>query len=54
VENDNYRAVLEPTYLEGLPGDEIAERLDISPDNVYARRSRGVKQLEEILRDHRP
>ena len=54
VENDNYRAVLEPTYLEGLSGDEIAERLKISPDNVYARRSRGVKQLEGILRDHRP
>ncbi|MGI8674243.1 MAG: RNA polymerase sigma factor [Thermoleophilaceae bacterium] len=53
MENDNYRAVLEPTYLEGLSGDAIAERLDISPDNVYARRSRGVKQLEGILRDHR-
>jgi DNA-directed RNA polymerase specialized sigma24 family protein len=40
------------TYLEGLSGDEIAERLNITADNVYARRSRGMKQLEKILRDH--
>jgi RNA polymerase sigma factor (sigma-70 family) len=54
VENDSYRAVLEMTYFEQLSADEIAARLDISADNVYARRSRGVKRLEEILRDHRP
>lgn len=54
VDNDNYRAVLEMTYLERFSGDEIAARLDITPDNVYARRSRGVKRLEEILREHRP
>lgn len=53
IENENYRAVLEPTYLEGLSGEEIAVRLDITRDNVYARRSRGGKLLEEILRDQR-
>jgi RNA polymerase sigma factor (sigma-70 family) len=53
VENENYRAVLELTYVERLSGEEIAERLGISHDNVYARRSRGLKRLEEILRDHR-
>ena len=29
---------------------EIVQRLGISPDNVYARRSRGGKQMERILR----
>src|SRR4051794_2129410 len=52
IENTNYREVLEMTYLERLAADEIADRLEISPDNVYARRSRGIKQLEKILRDH--
>ena len=37
-----------------LSGDEIAERLDITPDNVYQRRARGLKKLGEILRDYRP
>jgi RNA polymerase sigma factor (sigma-70 family) len=52
IPNDNYRAVLELTYLERLSGEQIAERLGITNDNVYARRSRGQKQLEGILRDH--
>jgi RNA polymerase sigma factor (sigma-70 family) len=52
ISNENYRAVLELTYLEGLSGEQIAERLGITNDNVYARRSRGQKQLEAILRDH--
>ena len=51
VENDSHREVLELTYLEGLAADEIADRLGITMDNLYARRSRGVKRLEEILRD---
>jgi RNA polymerase sigma factor (sigma-70 family) len=50
VRNDNYRTVLELTYIEKLDGDAIAERLDITPDNVYQRRRRGVKELEKILR----
>jgi RNA polymerase sigma factor (sigma-70 family) len=50
VRNDNYRAVLELTYIEKLDGEAIAERLDITADNVYQRRRRGVKELEKILR----
>lgn len=52
IKNDNYREVLELTYIEKLEADEIAERLGISMDNVYARRSRGVRELGKILRDH--
>jgi RNA polymerase sigma factor (sigma-70 family) len=54
VKNDGYRSVLELTYGEKLSGDEIAERLGITPDNVYQRRRRGLKSLEEILRASRP
>jgi RNA polymerase sigma factor (sigma-70 family) len=53
IANQNYREVLELTYLQKLPADAIAERLAISMENVYARRSRGVKELEKILRDRR-
>jgi DNA-directed RNA polymerase specialized sigma24 family protein len=52
VKNDNYREVLEMTYIDKLEADEIAERLGISMDNVYARRSRGVRELGKILREH--
>ena len=51
--NDNYREVLEMTYFHKLSAEEIADRLGISVDNVYARRSRGGKELEKILRDLR-
>jgi RNA polymerase sigma factor (sigma-70 family) len=54
VENGSHREVLELTLLEQLASDEIAERLDISHDNVYQRRHRGLKRLEEVLRDQRP
>lgn len=54
IKNESYRVVLELTFIEGLSGDEIADRLDITPDNVYQRRARGLKKLGEILRDHRP
>lgn len=50
VPNENYREVLELTWIEKLSGEEIVQRLGISPDNVYARRSRGGKQMERILR----
>jgi RNA polymerase sigma factor (sigma-70 family) len=50
VRNNNYRAVLELTYIDKLDGAAIAERLAISPENVYQRRRRGVKELERILR----
>lgn len=52
IKNDNYREVLEMTYIEKLEADEIAERLGISMDNVYARRSRGLRELGKILREH--
>ena len=54
VENDNYRVVLELSFREKLSGEEIADRLGISIDNVYQRRSRGLQKVKEILRDHRP
>jgi RNA polymerase sigma factor (sigma-70 family) len=53
VRNENYRAVLELTYFEKLDADAIAQRLEISLDNVYQRRRRGVKELEKILRGTR-
>jgi RNA polymerase sigma factor (sigma-70 family) len=53
IKNDNYREVLELTYLKKLSGEEIAERLGISHDNVYQRRRRGILELERILREHR-
>ena len=50
VRNDNYRTVLELTYLEKLDAATIAERLGICVDNVYQRRRRGLIELEKILR----
>jgi RNA polymerase sigma factor (sigma-70 family) len=50
VTNDNYRGVLELTYIEKLDGAAIADRLSITPENVYQRRRRGVTELERILR----
>jgi RNA polymerase sigma factor (sigma-70 family) len=54
IENENYRVVLEMTFFERLSGEDIAQRLGITPDNVYQRRSRGLRKLQEILRDRRP
>jgi RNA polymerase sigma factor (sigma-70 family) len=54
VKNDNHREVLELTYLKKLSAEEIVDRLGISMDNLYQRRSRGVRELERILREHRP
>jgi RNA polymerase sigma factor (sigma-70 family) len=51
IKNDNYREVLELTYIDKLEADEIAERLGISMANVYQRRSRGLRDLEKILRE---
>jgi len=45
--------VLELTYLQQLPAEAIAEQLDLSMANLYQRRTRGLKELERILRDHR-
>jgi RNA polymerase sigma factor (sigma-70 family) len=52
ITNDNYREVLELTYLKKLSGEEIADNLGISLDNVYQRRRRGLLELERILREH--
>lgn len=53
VQNPNHREVLEMTYLQQLPADAIAEQLGITMENLYQRRSRGLKELERILRDLR-
>lgn len=53
ITNDNYREVLELTYLKKLSGEVIADRLGISLENVYQRRRRGILELERILREHR-
>lgn len=52
INNDNYREVLELTFIDKLEVEEIAKRLGISTANVYQRRSRGLKELEKILREH--
>lgn len=54
INNDNYREVLELTFVDKLEVEEIATRLGISTDNVYQRRSRGLKELEKVLREHGP
>jgi len=41
------RAVLELT-LEGVPADEIADRLDLSMPNLYQLRSRGLRDLAKL------
>lgn len=53
VKNDKHREVLELTWLKKLPAEQIVDQLGISLDNLYARRSRGSKELEKILRDSR-
>jgi RNA polymerase sigma factor (sigma-70 family) len=53
MENANHREVLEMTYLQQLPAEAIAEQLGVTMDNLYQRRSRGLKELEKILRDVR-
>jgi RNA polymerase sigma factor (sigma-70 family) len=52
VANAGYREVLELTWIEKLSGEQIAARLGITTDNVYARRSRGIREMERILRRH--
>ena len=53
IANPKYREVLELTYSKKLSTQKIADQLGISTDNVFARRSRGIKELEKILRDLR-
>ena len=49
IKNDKHREVLELTYRDKLTTDEIAERLGISKENAYQRRSRGLRDLKKIL-----
>jgi RNA polymerase sigma factor (sigma-70 family) len=49
IKNDKHREVLKMTYNEKLTTDEIAERLRISMENAYQRRSRGLRELKKIL-----
>lgn len=51
ISNDKYREVMELTWIHKVPADEIADQLGISLANVYQRRTRGLKELERILRD---
>src|SRR3954453_17049901 len=51
IKNDKYREVLEMTYKHQLTTEEIAERLGISMENAYQRRSRGMRELKKILDD---
>ncbi len=50
IDNDRYREVLALT-LDGMPDVEIAAQLAIATNNVQARRSRGLKALQEKLRE---
>lgn len=51
IKNAKYREVLELTYDDRLTTEEIAERLGISMENAYQRRSRGLRELKRILDD---
>ncbi len=54
VGNENYRVVLQLTFRDKLTGEQIADQLGITVQNVYKRRERGLTKVEEILRAHRP
>jgi RNA polymerase sigma factor (sigma-70 family) len=54
VRNAGHRTVLELTYLEKRDAAAIAQRLDITMENLYQRRSRGLRELEKILRARQP
>ena len=51
IKNDKHREVMELTYRDKLTLKEIVERLGISEQNAYQRRSRGVRDLKKILDD---
>jgi DNA-directed RNA polymerase specialized sigma24 family protein len=45
--NERRRRVVERT-LDGVPAEDIATELDVSMDNLYALRSRGLKDLRAL------
>src|SRR4051794_33229143 len=49
IKNDKHREVMKLTYDEKPTTAEIAMRLDITKDNAYQRRSRGMRDLKKIL-----
>lgn len=53
IASPKHREVLELTLLQKLPTAEVMERLDITDQNLYQRRRRGLLELKRILRDSR-
>lgn len=37
--------------MENMPPDEIAKKLNISPNQVYTQKSKGIKQLQKLLEE---
>jgi RNA polymerase sigma-19 factor, ECF subfamily len=37
--------------MENLPPDEIAKKLNISPNQVYTQKSKGIKQLQKFIEE---
>lgn len=37
--------------MENLPPDEIAKKLNISPNQVYTQKSKGIKQLQKLIEE---
>lgn len=50
INDDRRRLVLDRT-LDGVPAEDIAAELDVSMDNLYAIRSRAVKDLRKLHDD---
>ena len=48
---ESYRGVLERT-LAGVPLAEICTEFDLTPDNAYQRRSRGIKDLAKLYEQY--
>ena len=46
--DDQERKLCELFFIDGLPPNEVAERLEINVDHFYVRKQRLVKKLQEI------
>src|SRR3954451_7512943 len=53
IANDKHREALELTLIHKLTTAEVTQRLGITDENLYQRRTRGLRELERILRDSR-